>query len=624
MDRQIVYIGAIPQDTDQLQQNKNTMIGLGYLMQAVLGTGTLVDGLSCTPNSPAAMNVLVGPGSIYSLAEVDATAYGSLSADTTDLIVKQGIITSTQTFSTPAPATSGQSVVYLIQASYQEIDGGSTVLPYYNASNPAVAWSGPNNTGQSQNTVRKGVCTIQIKTGVAASTGSQATPAPDAGFTGLYAITVANGQSTVTSGNIQALTTAPFIGTKLPGILTAIQQDTGNFALDTSTTANTITVTLSPAPASLTNGMPIRVKVANSSTGPTVMNVNGLGSISCTTTSGAAFSSNTVVGNGIYTFVYDANGNRIQLQGFTAASGTGLLPANNLSDVSNAATSLANLGGAPKASPALTGTPTAPTPAQGTNTTQLATCAFVQSVTNSTPQSSFKKLALAWSSNSTVSLTADEIAMENGSGVMAKASGVNLTLNSATSGANGLDTGSLAANTWYFIYVIYNGSAVSCLMSASSTAPTLPSGYTFKTGAIGAVYSDGSNNFVGFLQKGRKVQPLVGSNLSVLPMVCSGVQGNYGTSYTSISVASLVPTAICSLVMFLYSSAAGANYNMAVSPNNNYGHGGVSTTNPPFFGNPYNGVSIASPFEMMLESSSIYVESLVNCALFIQGWELNI
>ncbi|PBJ21165.1 hypothetical protein BSG18_32290 [Pseudomonas ogarae] len=39
---------------------------------------------------------------------------------------------------------------------------------------------------------------------------------------------------------------------------------------------------------------------------------------------------------------------------------------------------LANLGGAPLASPALTGTPTAPTPAAGTNTAQLATTAFVR------------------------------------------------------------------------------------------------------------------------------------------------------------------------------------------------------------------------------------------------------
>ncbi|WP_020472353.1 hypothetical protein [Zavarzinella formosa] len=382
MDRQIVYTGAIPQDTDLLQQNKNAMIGLGYLMLAVMGSATLVDGLACTPNSPAALNVLVGPGSIYSLAAVDATAYGSIAADTADLIVKQGIVMTTQTFSTPAPVTTGQSVVYLIQAAYQDVDGGSTVLPYYNASNPSVAWSGPNNTGISQNTVRKGVCTVSIKTGVAATTGTQTTPAPDAGFTGLYAVTVANGQSTVTSGNIKTLPTAPFIGTKLPNILAAIQQDAPNYSMDTSGSANTITVTLSPDPGTLDSdmdGMPIRVKVANSSTGATVMNVNGHGNIACKTTSGSDFTTNTVVANGIYTFVYDANGNRLQLQGFTAASGTGLLPANNLSDVSSAPTSLSNLGGAPLASPAFTGNPTAATQTAGNSSTRLATTAFVNS-----------------------------------------------------------------------------------------------------------------------------------------------------------------------------------------------------------------------------------------------------
>jgi hypothetical protein len=33
---------------------------------------------------------------------------------------------------------------------------------------------------------------------------------------------------------------------------------------------------------------------------------------------------------------------------------------------------------------------------------------------------------------------------------------VSLTLNTATSGANGIDTGSVAASTWYFVYAIYN------------------------------------------------------------------------------------------------------------------------------------------------------------------------
>ena len=411
MDRQICYIGAIPQDTDLLQQNKNVMIGLGYALQAIIGSSTVVDGLACTQNGPPAMNVLVAPGSIYSLQNVDGTAYGSIIADTADQIIKQGIVMTATTLACPAPVTGGQSVVYLVQAAYQDSDAGPTVLPYYNASNPTVAWSGPNNTGVSQNTARKGLCVVSVKTGVAATTGTQVTPSPDAGYTGLYAVTVANGATTVTSGNIQTLATAPFIATKLPSILTAIQQDKPNYALDTSVSANTITVALSPIPAALSDGMVVRVKVANSSTGATVMNVNALGNVACNTTSGSAFGSNTVVANGIYTFVYDANGTRFQLQGFTAASATGLIPANNLSDVSSvstsrtnlglgsasllassavcqtannlsdvasAATARGNLGAAALASPTFTGTPAAPTASAGTNTTQIATTAFVK------------------------------------------------------------------------------------------------------------------------------------------------------------------------------------------------------------------------------------------------------
>ena len=53
---------------------------------------------------------------------------------------------------------------------------------------------------------------------------------------------------------------------------------------------------------------------------------------------------------------------------------------------------------------------------------------------------------------------------------------VDLTVN----GAAGLDTGTFANNTWYFLYAISDGSTNSCLASTSSTAPTMPSGYTFK------------------------------------------------------------------------------------------------------------------------------------------------
>ena len=378
MDRQIIYPGQIPQDTDLLNTNKNALVALGFLMQAVLGTSLSVDGLACTPNSPAALNVLVGPGSIHSLQNVDGTAYGTIAADTTNQIMKQGLTLGTQTFSCPAPVTTGHSIIYLIQAAYQDVDAGSTVLPYYNASNPPVAWSGPSNSGVSQNTVRKGSCLLGVKAGTSATTGTQATPAPDAGYVGLYAVTVANGATTVTSGNIVRLASAPFIDAKLPAMLSTIQSGAVTFAQDTSGAANTITVALSPTPSALTNGQRVSVKLANSVTGATVMNVNGLGNVAVVTTSGAAMTTNAMVANGMYTLVYDANGNRWQLQGFTAASATGLLPGNNLSDVSSASTSLSNLGGAPLASPALTGNPTAPTQTAGNSSTRLATTAFVQ------------------------------------------------------------------------------------------------------------------------------------------------------------------------------------------------------------------------------------------------------
>jgi hypothetical protein len=66
--------------------------------------------------------------------------------------------------------------------------------------------------------------------------------------------------------------------------------------------------------------------------------------------------------------------------GELVGSGVGdLLATNNLSDVASTSAALANLGGAPLASPALTGTPTSPTNATATDaTTQIATDAFVQ------------------------------------------------------------------------------------------------------------------------------------------------------------------------------------------------------------------------------------------------------
>jgi len=177
------------------------------------------------------------------------------------------------------------------------------------------------------------------------------------------------------------------------------------------------------------------------------------------------------------------------------------------------------------------------TAVQGTGAVVLATSQSSALVSNAPPGAAFKNLSHAWASNTTVSISCDEIALKDGSSNSYLALGVSLTLNTATSGANGLDTGATAANTWYSLWIIYNGTTVACLMSTSSTAPTMPGAYTYKA-RIGWIRLDGSKNIIGYRQLGRQAQYIVGSNLSSFPTVASG---NVGASPVAASISAFVP-----------------------------------------------------------------------------------
>ena len=216
MDRQIVYPASIPLDTDFLTQNRSVMVALGALAQAVLGTATIVDGLACQPTSPASLSVTLSAGSVTQFGPVDALAFGSLAADTADQIVKMGINLSPTIFTLSAPATPGESVIYLIEATFSEADATPVVLPYVNAANPAQPYSGPNNSGVAQNTQRIERVQLQLKAGAAANTGTETAPAIDTGWSGLYLITVNNGQSAVGAANIAVHPASPFLNFKLP------------------------------------------------------------------------------------------------------------------------------------------------------------------------------------------------------------------------------------------------------------------------------------------------------------------------------------------------------------------------------------------------------------------------
>lgn len=213
MDRLMVYPGAIPLDTDVLSVERNVMTSLGWLMQAALGTGTGVVGLACNPTVPASMTVNIGPGALWAQAVIDQSNFGSLSADASPLM-KMGILPEAAgtNFTLTAPAASGQSINYLIEAAFEESDSNPVVLPYVNPANPAQPFTGPDNSGTPQNTVRAQTIALQLKAGVAANTGTQTTPTVDAGYIGLYVITVNFGQTTITGADITQYENAPFLG----------------------------------------------------------------------------------------------------------------------------------------------------------------------------------------------------------------------------------------------------------------------------------------------------------------------------------------------------------------------------------------------------------------------------
>lgn len=81
----------------------------------------------------------------------------------------------------------------------------------------------------------------------------------------------------------------------------------------TSGSANSYSVTLTPAPTSYVDGMTVAVKINIDSTGASTLNVNALGSRALKGTTGADVTN--LKANGIYTFRYNATTSAFILQG---------------------------------------------------------------------------------------------------------------------------------------------------------------------------------------------------------------------------------------------------------------------------------------------------------------------
>lgn len=146
-----------------------------------------------------------------------------------------------------------------------------------------------------------------------------------------------------------------------------------------------------------------------------------------------------------------------------------------------------------------------------------------------------RDLVIECTNNTQVVIKQDSRAgSDDGQAILHAAS--DLTLDITTSGKNGLDTGAEASDTWYYIWMIYNPGTqeTAGLLSASSSSPTLPSGFTKKR-LVGAVRNNGSSNFRQFLQTDTDVDYFEQETL---------LSAGSATSYTALSLASMMPTSL--------------------------------------------------------------------------------
>lgn len=132
--------------------------------------------------------------------------------------------------------------------------------------------------------------------------------------------------------------------------------------------------------------------------------------------------------------------------------------------------------------------------------------------------------------NFQVDVTATELVVKNSSGLSRILSSVSTTIDITTAGAGGLDTGTEANSTWYYVWIIYSGSTVSGLLSTSATAPTLPSGYTYSA-LVGAIYNESSGNFRLTRGVGKRIEQEDVTAFSGAP----------STSFVSLSLTSSIP-----------------------------------------------------------------------------------
>lgn len=235
--------------------------------------------------------------------------------------------------------------------------------------------------------------------------------------------------------------------------------------------------------------------------------------------------------------------------------------------------------------------------------------------------------------NSIINITANQVVMQNTTGVTITRSSVSVTTLSILSGnvtstANGMDGEAPGTSAWIYIFLIDNGTTTAGLASLAAgngLSPTMPSGYTYKC-RVGAMRVDSGGNLLRTLQYRNRAQYIVGTSPTTLVNIASGAQGTYSTTaptWAGPTISTVVPpTATVLHAVAANTFGGGAAAEVYVAPNTSYA-GRASSNPPPIYLNAGTGMDQA--FSLVLESSNIaVVSSATGGFIGASGWDDNL
>ena len=350
----------------------------------------------------------------------------------------------------------------------------------------------------------------------------------------------------------------------------------------------------------------------------------------------------SIWGSGSYRqIVKDVNGNTIWDQVTSAAATLSSMPngtvASNLSGVpaaaaANTVTSVLDVIGNVQGSVMYRGATSWILLPPGTNGQLLTSGGPAANPSWSSGQnlpSLYSGLVVQTTSNTAVVINANALSLNNGTTYKSIfSSSFPINISTTSTGANGLDIGTIAANTFYSVWAIYNPTTqtVAGLLSLQSSANAtflshLPTGYTYYL-RVGWVYETAGPVLARTIQHGNRAQYTVvtSTGTAAYPVMATGIAGSGSTTTTptwaAVATSAYIPSTASAIT--IGSLPVGA---VIVSPNNQVG--GTGGQNYPIYSVSAQGYGSATTME--LEGSSIYwVSANASNALLCYGWVDNL